>query len=83
MVIFLVVKKRNKRYLSKCSLALVFGGYQNIFLRYLFLQNKTNKPKTKEITKKINLKRLKSMHIFSIARRYIYVHVCTHVSFTK
>lgn len=83
MVIFLVVKKRNKRYLSKCSLALVFGGYQNIFLRYLFLQKKTNKPKTKEITKKINLKRLKSMHIFSIARRYIYVHVCTHVSFTK
>lgn len=83
MVIFLVVKKRNKRYLSKCSLALVFGGYQNIFLRYLFLQKKPNKPKTKEITKKINLKRLKSMHIFSIARRYIYVHVCTHVSFTK
>lgn len=83
MVIFLVVKKRNKRYLSKCSLALVFGGYQNIFLRYLFLQKKKNKPKTKEITKKINLKRLKSMHIFSIARRYIYVHVCTHVSFTK
>lgn len=83
MVIFLVVKKRNKRYLSKCSLALVFGGYQNIFLRYLFLQKKTNKPQTKEITKKINLKRLKSMHIFSIARRYIYVHVCTHVSFTK
>lgn len=82
MVIFLVVKKRNKRYLSKCSLALVFGGYQNIFLRYLFLQKK-NKPKTKEITKKINLKRLKSMHIFSIARLYIYVHVCTHVSFTK
>lgn len=83
MVILLVVKKRNKRYLSKCSLALVFGGYQNIFLRYLFLQKKPNKPKTKEITKKINLKRLKSMHIFSIARRYIYVHVCTHVSFTK
>lgn len=53
MVIFLVVKKRNKRYLSKCSLALVFGGYQNIFLRYLFLQknkqtkNKRNNEKNK------------------------------------
>lgn len=57
MVIFLVVKKRNKRYLSKCSLALVFGGYQNIFLRYLFLQKKTNKPKTKEITKKNKFKK--------------------------
>lgn len=81
MVIFLVVKKRNKRYLSKCSLALVFGGYQNIFLRYLFLQKKQTKNKRKN--KKKFLKRLKSMHIFSIARRYIYVHVCTHVSFTK
>lgn len=59
-----------------------WGVSKHIFAIFIFAK-KPNKPKTKEKTKKIYLKRLKSMHIFSIARRYIYAHVCTHVSFTK
>lgn len=59
-----------------------WGVSKHIFAIFIFAK-KTKQTKNKRNNKKINLKRLKSMHIFSIARRYIYVHVCTHVSFTK